>query len=245
MKIAFLHAGFPPENIKPQHGDYLTMFQNSFLMCNRAIELIDFQVQKGELPNLADGFDGYICCGSANSVYDKEPWIVPLLNFVKNLSKKDGPMVGICFGHQLIALALGGKVEKAKTGWGLGNKPGDVLQNIEWMTPPLDRINLLYSHQDQVVQLPKNSQLLITTDHCPNAAFTIENRFLAIQGHPEFEPPYLDALMESRRQRIGAKLVGQARDSLTLKHNNREVIEWIDNFLHFSTIRKCKDRQYQ
>ncbi|MBF0445306.1 MAG: GMP synthase [Magnetococcales bacterium] len=244
MKIAFLHAGFPPESISPKHGDYLSMFKKSFLGCDTPIELVDFQVQKGELPNLEDCFDGYICCGSANSVYDAEPWIPPLLNFVKKLSKKDGPMVGICFGHQLIAKALGGRVEKAKTGWGLGNKPGKVLHDVAWMTPPLQRVNLLYSHQDQVVQLPKNSLLLISTDHCPNAAFIIANRFLAIQGHPEFEPPYLDALMESRRHKIGAELVDQAKDSLTLELNNNEVVRWIANFL-LSAIRKCKDRRYQ
>jgi GMP synthase-like glutamine amidotransferase len=202
MKIAFLHAGFPPDSIKPQHGDYLSMFNRSFAVCDTGIELVDFKVQKGEYPNLADGFDGYICCGSASSVYDAETWIPPLLNFVKNLTIKDGPMVGICFGHQLIAQALGGRVEKAKTGWGLGNKTGNVLHSMPWMFPSLKTADLLYSHQDQVVQLPKNSQLLISTEHCPNAAFMIENRFLAIQGHPEFEPPYLAALMENRIDRI-------------------------------------------
>ncbi|MBF0194145.1 MAG: GMP synthase [Magnetococcales bacterium] len=242
MKIAFLHAGFPPEPIKPEHGDYFSMFQKSFQVCNQKIELVDFQVQKGELPNLADGFDGFLCCGSANSVYDKEPWIAPLLNFVKKLTINDGPMVGICFGHQLIAQALGGKVAKAKTGWGLGNKVGEIIQSSEWMKPPLAKVNLLYSHQDQVIQLPKNSQHIMSTDHCLNAAFTIENRFLAIQGHPEFKPPYLDALMENRRQSIGDKLVDKAKHSLPLKLNNKEVMEWICNFL-LAAIHKYKDKQ--
>ncbi|MBF0381145.1 MAG: hypothetical protein HQL69_09010 [Magnetococcales bacterium] len=230
MKIAFLHAGFPPDAIKPQHGDYLSMFKNAFAKNGIAIELVDYQVQKGNLPNLQHNFAGFICCGSANSVYDSEPWIPPLVNFIKDLAKKDAKMVGICFGHQLIAHALGGKVEKAKTGWGLGNKAGEVVQNIPCMTPPLKKINLLYSHQDQVTKLPQESQLLITSDHCPNAAFSIGKQFLAIQGHPEFEPDYLDALLQNRRKRIGDTLVDKAKDTLQLEHNNSEAIQWIANF---------------
>jgi GMP synthase-like glutamine amidotransferase len=235
MKIAFLHAGFPPDPLKSEHGDYLTMFQKSFRQCNVSVKWVAFQVQQGELPTIEDGFDGYICCGSPNSVYDDEPWIDPLLNFVRLVDKAAGRMVGICFGHQLIAQALGGRVEKAKQGWGLGNLTGEVLASQSWMTPQLDSVDLLYSHQDQVTKLPNGAKLIISTDHCQFASYQIENRFLAIQGHPEIEPPYLNALLEHRRERIGSSLVDRAKNSLNSNHHNRQVIAWIVNFLQQQT----------
>jgi GMP synthase-like glutamine amidotransferase len=230
MRIAFLHAGFPPEKLEPEYGSYLTMFQEAFLSSDLPTQWVDFRVQEGEFPSLDDRFDGYLCCGSANSVYDEEPWIKQLTDFVRTVYKTGGRMVGICFGHQLIAHALGGHVEKAKHGWGLGNLPGKVLASQSWMTPKLNSIDLLYSHQDQVVLPPRKARLLINTDHCPLAAFAIDNRFLTFQGHPEFRPDYLNALMEERRERIDSRLIDQAK--LSLKHNlhNQTVMAWIINF---------------
>jgi GMP synthase-like glutamine amidotransferase len=232
MKIAFLHVGFPPDTLKPRYGDYLSMFQEGFKQSGlpTTVECVEFQVQKGILPSLEDSFDGYLCCGSANSVTDEEPWIKPLLAFVRKVKQTGRPLVGICFGHQLIAQALGGRVEKAKQGWGLGNRSGTTLTTPPWMDPPQESVNLLYSHQDQVVVLPDNAEHLLKTHHCPHAAFQVGDHYLAFQGHPEFEPAYLEALMEVRRERIGAKLVDQAKERLREELDNPLVMRWIIQF---------------
>jgi GMP synthase-like glutamine amidotransferase len=236
MKIAFLQAGFPPPELNGQYGNYLTMFQTAFKKSNNPIDWVNFPIQKGELPGLDENYDGYLCCGSANSVYDEEPWINPLIKFVQKVEQKNSPMVGICFGHQLIAQAFGGRVEKANQGWGLGHRSGIILtSDRSWMNPPKKSIDLLYSHQDQVTKLPKGAKLLLKTEHCPLAGFEIGNRFLTFQGHPEFEPEYLLALMESRREPIGSHLVDQAKINLIKTNDNQLVTGWISHFFKNAT----------
>ena len=212
------------------------MFQTSLRQLDLSSEWVDFQVQNGEFPERPEAFDYYLCCGSANSVYDGAPWIEHLIEFVRRVDETKSRMVGICFGHQLIAQALGGRVEQAEQGWGLGNQSGETLFIPSWMRSAKNGVNMLYSHQDQVVKLPDNARLLMHTEHCPNAAFLITDRFLTFQGHPEFTPGYLDALMESRRDRIGSETVDRAKRTLSkgLHLHNRQVMGWIADFLQAS-----------
>ncbi len=231
MKIAFLQAGFPPEGLEAEYGSYLTMFQDSFAACGADLELVDFHVQKGKLPDVDAGFDAYLCCGSPNSVYDDEPWIGKLLDFVRELDAKGRRMVGICFGHQLIAQALGGEVRKARQGWGVGNIKSEIVAQQPWMTPTVADLDLLYTHQDQVVRLPEAAELLLRAQHCPIAGFTIEDRFLAIQSHPEFKPEFLGALLNERRERIGSESVDAALPSLDREVDSKMVLGWISRFL--------------
>ncbi|MBF0446730.1 MAG: GMP synthase [Magnetococcales bacterium] len=231
MRIAFLHAGFPPGQLRVEHGDYLSMFRSAFLGLDRSVELVDFQVQNGHFPDPTKGFDAYLCCGSANSVTDSEPWIEQLLEFVRTVDQKAGRLIGICFGHQLIAQALGGKVERARQGWGLGVQRADIIRPQPWMQPGLDCVNLLYSHQDQVMELPGFARVILRTDHCPIAGFQIDNRILSFQGHPEFNPAYLEALMKDRRQLIGDGPVDQALASLNHQTDNQQIMSWILSFL--------------
>ncbi|MBF0448368.1 MAG: GMP synthase [Magnetococcales bacterium] len=231
MKIAFLHAGFPPGQLEAEHGDYLSMFRSAFLGLDRAVELVDFQVQNGLFPDPTEGFDAYLCCGSASSVTEAEPWIEQLLEFVRTVDQKGDRLVGICFGHQLVAQALGGTVERARSGWGLGVKRAGITKPQPWMQPRLDGVNLLYSHQDQVTSLPGFARVTLQTDHCPIAGFQIDNRFLTFQGHPEFNPAYLEALMEDRRPLIGDGPVDRALESLNNQTDNQQIMSWILSFL--------------
>lgn len=231
MKIGFLHAGFPPKSLLKEYGDYLGMFAAAFAQHAPEIELADFRVQKGAFPTSVEEYDGYLCCGSAHSSYDADPWIKELGAFIREVNATGGKMAGICFGHQMIARSLGGEVVRAPQGWGLGVKSVDTVLRLPWMDPALNRFNLLYTHQDQVTELPPGALWLGGNAHCPIAAFELEGRFLGIQGHPEFEVPYLDALMTSREKRIGRKVVAQARTTLEQEIHNAQVMRWIGNFL--------------
>jgi GMP synthase (glutamine-hydrolysing) len=149
---------------------------------------------------------------------------------VRELYESETKLVGICFGHQMIADALDGKCEKAPNGWGVGIKTVRIVSTKPWMKPKVDSYNLIVSHLDQVTHLPTGSEVLGTNEHCPNAMFTVGDHFLGIQGHPEFTVPYIDALVLSRLERIGQPAVDEARESLTKEVHADILTTWIENF---------------
>jgi GMP synthase-like glutamine amidotransferase len=144
------------------------------------------------------------------------------------------PFVGICFGHQLIAHALGGRVTRAEGGWGVGTQRASVASTTPWMVPPRDEYALLYSHQDQVVVLPEDGRSLASTNHAPVAMLAVGDTMLGIQGHPEFGASYLDALMADRVERIGAARHAHAVASLDEPRDEALVAQWIARFLGVS-----------
>ncbi|MBF0589420.1 MAG: hypothetical protein HQL53_09840 [Magnetococcales bacterium] len=231
MKIGYLRVGFTPEALRDEYGEYLEMYTEMFRLFLPAVELHCYEVRDGEMPTDPAECDAWICCGSADSVYDDLPWIAPLKQFVRDLYEAGGRMVGICFGHQLIAEALGGKVDRAKSGWGIGIHEVRLSGARKWMTPFRSKYNLLYSHQDQVVQLPKGANLLGSSDHCPNAIYTVDGRFLGIQGHPEFDRPYTKALILSRADRIDAGTIEAALKSLYMDLHREDLFLWLGRFL--------------
>ena len=140
-------------------------------------------------------------------------------------------MLGVCFGHQLLALLLGGRTERAAQGWGVGTHSYQLKQKPEWMSPALDELTLLISHQDQVTQLPQNATLLASSDFCPNAAYAIGDQVLCFQGHPEFVHDYSRALMELRQDFLGEAVYSQGVSSLDRDHQGAAVAEWMMRFV--------------
>lgn len=232
MKIGYLRAGFTPDPLRERFGDYVDMFRALFQRHAPHLELHVFEVQQGAFPDRPEAMAGYLCSGSAASVYDNAPWIAGLAAFAREVAGQRLPLVGVCFGHQLIAHALGGRVERSSRGWGLGVRTVGVTKDKPWMSPPCHAYNLLYSHQDQVVALPPGGELLGGNDHCPCALLTVEDRFLGFQGHPEFTPDFARALMESRSHRIAPELLASAMLSLDQPTDQGVIAAWIDHFLH-------------
>ena len=140
-------------------------------------------------------------------------------------------MLGFCFGHQLIAQALGGQVSKSEKGWGLGTRMFKVLRNETWMTPTLEEMTLLYSHQDQVTQLPPQATALGTSEFCPNEMFSIENHIFCMQGHPEFDAKYSISGIESRKSILDTKTFDQSKASSLSQTNSPQVSQWLRQFL--------------
>ena len=151
-------------------------------------------------------------------------------DFVRELYENDIKFVGICFGHQMIAEALGGTCVKSDRGWGVGVHTVRIIQKKPWMRPPLESCNLIVSHLDQVCDVPEGAEVLGTNEHCPNSIFAVGKHFLGIQGHPEFTAAYADALVFSRLDRIGQSLVEEARKSLGTETHRETVTRWIENF---------------
>jgi len=230
MNIGLLqcdHVSEPFQHIIP---DYPDAFRDLFARYAPHISLRVYDVCHGELPQSIDECEGYITTGSKYSVYDDVPWIHQLADFVRLAYAHQRKFVGICFGHQMIAHALGGKVAKAQSGWGIGTKSVELQQTKAWMQPETRAYRLILSHQDQVLELPKEGEILGGNDHCPVSMFGVGEHMLGIQAHPEFTPQYAEALMDWRVERIGYDPIQAAKATLNAPTDEAIIVRWIDAF---------------
>ena len=215
---------------KSQHiaGDYPELFGS--LLTPLGIDLVIYNLDEGQFPNSTKECDGWICSPSRLSTYDDVPWLADVEELLRRIIAEEAPYVGICFGHQLLAQALGGKVEKSPAGWGVGIREFQVVKQLRWMQPHQSRVRLIGSHQDQVSQLPGGAELLFRSDYCHNGGFAIGTRAWTIQVHPEFIPPLADHLLAGRIGLIGAERVAEARASLTGPLDRKLVAHWMSTF---------------
>ena len=238
MNIGLLQCDHVAERFRHIAGDYLEMFGAVF---GAYFNLVPFDVCNGEWPTSLDECDAYLCTGSRWSVYDDVPWIHDLKAFVQRSYETSKPFIGICFGHQMMAEALGGKVEKSDYGWGVGIQPLEITRAETWMQPEQATLKLHYMHRDQVTRLPENSLVLGHSEHCPVAAFRVGDTMLGIQAHPEFTNEYSEALLADRLERIGAERVQQARASFVHNTDENVFAQWVVEFL----AENLKDSNYE
>ena len=223
MKIAVLETGVPPYPLEAEFGSYPDMFAR---LLGPEFELETFDVQQGELPDAA-AHHAYLITGSPAGVYDPLPWIDPLLDFIR--SAENAKMVGVCFGHQAMAQALGGIVIKSPKGWGAGLQSYDVIRPQSW-TNGERRIAIPASHQDQVVVQPPGTVVVAASDFTPFAALAWTDRpAVSFQFHPEFSPAYATALVEKRFDRVNDPEAAIA--SLDQPNDTERVGGWIRSFL--------------
>lgn len=211
MRVGLLACDEVAERFQHVAGTYTDMFTQLLAPHIPGMELVRYEAREGRLPSAPDACDAWITTGSRASVYDDEPWIRATAGFIREVADAGRPFVGICFGHQLLAQALGGEVKRAPGGWGAGVLPMEVLSTEPWMQPPRDVVRMQYMHADQVTRAPAGAEVTGAAPHCPVAMFRAGERLLGIEGHPEFPAAYARALIEDRRARIGE---GAARDAL-------------------------------
>lgn len=223
MKIGILETGYPPGNLAERFGDYPAMFAK---LLGPEFSFETFDVQAGELPTKA-AHDAYLVTGSPAGVYDPLPWIAPLQQFIR--SAKDSRMVGVCFGHQVMAQALGGHVEKSEKGWGAGLHRYSIVHQPSW-TDPGETIDIPASHQDQVVIQPPDTKIVAQSDFTPYAALVWTDRpAVSFQFHPEFTPAFAKALIEQRYDVVSNP--NEAIASLDAPNDSARVGGWIRRFL--------------
>ncbi len=236
LAIAILRTDEVLPQFIDSHGDYPEMFAS---LLNRAaaehdppIELrIDcFDARKGEFPAV-DAYQGYLITGSRNSVYDSEPWIAELAEYLEKVLDAGSLIVGICFGHQLIAHFFGGRTAPATAGWTVGVQENRVTTQEPWMMGEGKRMNLLSSHKDQVVAMPEGGRLIVTSDCCPVGGFVIGDQVMTLQGHPEFRKSYSMDLMNMRRELLGEDVYSAGVASLDKDMDESRAGRWIINFL--------------
>jgi len=232
MKICVLMCGRPNPDMDPALPTYSELLTGMFHRADPEgrIRLIEMAVIDGAFPAKLNNFDGYLITGSPSSVYDPADWIYRLLNLVRDVYEVRLPLVGICFGHQAIAQALGGHVACSEKGWGVGIRRSFLLGTESWMDSDAKYCDLIYSHRDQVMSLPAGARLLMSDDFCPNAAFCMGERLFALQGHPEFTRAFALGLLEMRYNSIGREIVEPARKSLEGDHDGDRVGKWLVDF---------------
>lgn len=231
MKIGILQCDDVLVQLQPEFGNYPQMFQQLMDQVRDDLSYITYDVRLGEYPASLDECDGYVTTGSRHGVNDGLAWLNELEGFVRQLYKAGKPFVGICFGHQLLAKALGGRVERSARGWGVGVSFNEVSQVMDWMQPSQSGLDLVVSHQDQITLLPDNTQVLASSQFCPFYLIQVGQHMLGVQGHPEFSRPYSAALTDNRRDRIPASRVREAFVSLQGDVDALLATRWILNFI--------------
>lgn len=187
MKIGILQTGHAPDHMLKSMGDYNTIFHT--LLAGHGFEFVDFAVVDNQFPASVDDADGWLITGSKHGAYENHPWIPPLEALIREIVAQEKPLIGVCFGHQIIAQALGGKVEKFDGGWAVGPTSYQVGE---------DTLTLNAWHQDQVTELPEGARALGSSDTCENAILAYGDSIWTIQPHPEFTDAFIDALIRTR-----------------------------------------------
>jgi GMP synthase-like glutamine amidotransferase len=229
-RVGLLVAGHVDAKSVHVAGDYPELFDT--LLAPFGIDLVCFDLATGRFPASLAECDGWICSPSRLSTYDDVPWLADAEDLHREIIDREHRYVGICFGHQLLAQALGGTVARADNGWGVGVQQYDVVETLPCMDPPLPQFSLLASHQDQVVEVPDVARVIATSvdGHCAVAGLAVGDRAWTLQGHPEFVPPLADHLLAGRVDLIGAERVARARATLGRPLDRHTIGRWIANF---------------
>ncbi len=233
MKVAILQCDDVLEKLQPEFGSYNNMIQGMFQVLDSSFEFDTFNCPQGEYPDNIDYYDFYITTGSKAGAHEDELWISRLIQFVQKLELRQKKLIGICFGHQVIARAKNQLVKKSEKGWGVGVAINRVIANPDWMKEHKTELNIIVSHQDQVVSIPEEALVIAESDFCPYFVVQWNKYFLSIQGHPEWNVNYSRALMEERRTIIPSERIEAGINSLSIKPDNELFTRWIIDFIKY------------
>lgn len=234
MRIGILQCDDVVTSLQPLYGNYPQMFAEQLRAQLPECELPVYRVLDGELPGSHDECDAWLITGSRFGVNDGLPWIDALCGFVRTLWEHQRPLIGICFGHQLMARALGGTVRQSERGWGVGLSFNQVIERKDWMQPFQAHLDLLVSHQDQVVILPPQAQVLASSEFCPYYMIQYGDCFLSVQGHPEFCKDYCRDLMSLREGVLPPARLRAGMASLSANADSALMMAWIVRFLQMA-----------
>ncbi|MEL7212873.1 MAG: type 1 glutamine amidotransferase [Pseudomonadota bacterium] len=223
MKIGILQCGHTPDAVHAAYGDFDALFHHIFEGHGFMFET--FNVVDMEFPSGPEDADGWLVTGSRHGAYENHAFIPPLEDLIRSIHAANRPMIGICFGHQIIAQAMGGKVEKFSGGWAIGRHDyqfdglGDAALNA-W-------------HQDQVVERPKGAKTIASSPFCENAALVYGDRIMTVQPHPEIRNPVVATYLESFRghEKYPADLMARAAETVETPNDEARVAAMLATFL--------------
>ncbi|WP_170770359.1 type 1 glutamine amidotransferase [Ruegeria lacuscaerulensis] len=221
MKIGILVTGHPPDELYGEFGTYDGMFRA--LLGGNGFTFETYNVVDGEFPASTDAAEGWVITGSRHGAYEDHPWIPSLEDLIRAIRDRGQPLIGVCFGHQIIAQALGGKVEKFQGGWAVGRTDYD----LDGQT-----VTLNAWHQDQVVALPDGARVTGTNDFCRNAMVAYGDTIWTIQAHPEYGDSFIQGLIETRgKGLVPDELMQAATNRLPANDDNPKIGQFMAEFL--------------
>ncbi|HBS51092.1 MAG TPA: glutamine amidotransferase [Rhodobacteraceae bacterium] len=221
MKIGILQTGRTPEEMRQAHGDYDDLFKR--LLADRGFSFETYPVLDGVFPQDVHDADGWLITGSKFGAYEPHDWIPPLEDFLRRAYAADVPIIGVCFGHQILAQALGGRVEKFRGGWAVGA--------IDYDLDGSDRKETIMAwHQDQITALPEEARVLGRNAFSPHAILAYGNRAFTVQPHPEFSRSFVEDLIEARSDVIPPEVAEQARSRLDAPLTSADFADRLERF---------------
>lgn len=232
MNLTIVETGLVPEPLRGRFRPYPEMFSAMLARHGAGITPRFVPVLEGApLPDPAK-LDAVLITGSPAGVYDTLPWMDPLRDFIRRAHDRGTRMVGICFGHQIIADALGGEVRKSEKGWGLGRHVYDVVPDQPHFAPGVEKLAIACSHQDQVITPPPTAKVILRNAFAPNAGLSYAGgTILSFQPHPEFEDDYSSALIDLRRGKVSDEIIEAAHDSMKTRSDSTVLSRAISRFL--------------
>ncbi|MDH5354902.1 MAG: type 1 glutamine amidotransferase [Gammaproteobacteria bacterium] len=238
MKIGILETGLLNEKLQDQYEPYPVMFATLLDRAEKDLSYQSYSVIRGEMPDSVKDCDGWLITGSRHAVYENLPWMLDLQDFIRGIDAARVPLVGICFGHQIVAQALGGEVVESDKGWGIGVQSYQIDVVQPWMPRAAKEVRIYAFHQDQVVRLPPQAQVYLSSAFCPYAGLSYGDSIITMQAHPEFEEEYEVTLLEL----YGGNIVPEAEAEAALdwmrstgqKADTQMLAEWIAEFFQRS-----------
>jgi GMP synthase-like glutamine amidotransferase len=219
MKIGILQAGHFLLAAEGGNPDNDALFRR--LLDGHGFEFETWDVVDMEFPASPSDADGWIITGSKHGAYDDLPFIAPLEDLIRGSFAAKVPIVGICFGHQIVAQAMGGKVVQFAGGWRAGRETYDFEG---------EEVALTAWHQDQVVELPEGAEVIARSQHCEYAAMLYGRNALTIQAHPEYGRAELSGLIDIRGPHMPPSPVAHAAANIDAPLSNAMMADRIAAF---------------
>ncbi len=220
------------DSLYRNHGGYQKFFSDLLVVNEETVSISVYDVMKGQLPEDPLEQQGWIVGGSRSSITTLEPWMFNLFDFLRELDTNKVPTVGICFGHQALAHALGGEVKRRDV-WGLGAQPTNIHSVEPWMIPQVSSPLISFCHEDEVTKLPEGGKLIGGNESCEIAMFSKGDHIFSMQPHPEFSNEFTRDLYCEWSHLFENSSLKDANDSLESPSDRHIIASWIREFFSY------------